>query len=61
MVQFKKRKNTCDERIAWIEPESFTLLVNEGMGIESQVFSTKLRQKNLDKPYQPDSVVVCWT
>ena len=47
-----------DERITKIELGSFPLLVNEGMGIESQIFFGKLPQKILDKPYLPVSVVV---
>ena len=54
----KEKKNACYERITRIEVGSFTLLVNEEMGIESQTFFGKLSQKILDKPYQPDSVVV---
>ena len=47
-----------NERITRTELGSFTLLVNEGMGIESQIFFGKLPRKILDKPYQPVSVVV---
>ena len=47
-----------DERITRIELGSFTLLVNEEMGIESQMIFGKLPQKILDKPYLPFPVVV---
>ena len=47
-----------NERIRRTELGSFTLLVNEEMGIESQIFFGELLQKILDRPYQPVSVVV---